>query len=209
MKISKKDKAEIDLIELRQQALHGRSYGSVDMFIAQMLERFHTGEYPKTGIWETDPTDTEAYAVSLPWYLNHQISQAIIRNEPQLIHDLAKAVARIHGDGKRRKNRTQGQGPAFEITPVDPVLLYALETTIGGTVPISKAQFKQSLFESRGIRISDKKAQRILRQIGAPAAKGGRPRKDNLQDPKPDNAKRKGKTQMTRREIGTHALNYW
>ena len=180
MKISKKDKAEIDAIEFRQKALYDRPYGSADMFVAQMLEAFHAGLYPKTGIWDIDPNDSEAFAVSLPWALNHFISQAIILNEPQFIHDLANAVTRIHGDAKRHRRRIRGHGPTFKIEAHDPALLHALETTAGGTLSVSKALLKQSVLESKGVRIGDKKAQRILRTIGATPDKGGRPKGKKL-----------------------------
>lgn len=185
MKISKKDKAEIDTIELRQKALYGRPYGSADMFVAQILEAFHAGRYPKTKLWAIDPNDSEAFAVSLPWALNHFISQAIILNEPQVIHDLANAVTRVHGDAKRPRRRTRGHGPNFEIEAHDPALLHALDTTAGGTLPVSKALLKRSVFENTGVRIGDKKAQRILRMIGAPPDKGGRPKGQKLPTQKP------------------------
>ena len=176
MKISKKDKAAIDALELQQTALYGRSYGSADMFVAQMLEAFHAGLYPKTGIWDIDPNDSEAFAVSLPWALNHFISQAIILNEPEFIHDLANAVTRIHGDAKRHRRRVQGQGPTFKVLPHNPALLHVVMTTAGSTVSVSKAEVKKSILQSTGEVIGDKKAQRILRMIGATPDKGGRPK---------------------------------
>ena len=198
MKISKQDKAGIDAIEFRQEALYGRPYGSADMFVAQILEGFHAGRFPKTGIWDIDPNDSEAFAVSLPWALNHDISQAIIRNEPKFIHDLANAVARIHGDAKRHRRRTRGHGPTFKIEAHDPALLHGLETIAGGTLSVSKALLKQSVFESTGVRIGDKKAQRLLRKLSIPADKGGRPPRVKASTVAPDHSQGKSSTQMIR-----------
>ena len=190
MKISKKDKAAIDALELQQTALYGRSYGSTDMFIAQMLEAFHAGRYPKTkSLWGFELNENDYYEVKLPWELTQFIIEAIILNEPEFIHDLAKAVTRIHGDAKRHRRRVQGHGPTFKVLPHDPALLHAVMTTAGSTVSVSKAEIKKSILQSTGKVIGDKKAQRILKMIGATPDKGGRPRKIMLAAKKPRQAK--------------------
>ena len=120
---------------------------------------------------------------TLPSGLSGALIEAIVNNKPGFIRNLAKAVTRIHGDGKKGRGRVQGHGSTFEVKPYDPAIVHALETVRGCTMPISKNVFMASVWESKGVRISKKKAQRVLRKVGASTDRGGRPRKSLVKDP--------------------------
>jgi hypothetical protein len=105
------------------------------------------------------------------------VEDAIIHNKPKILSDLAAAIKKIHGDGKRIKSRISGAGPTFKIEPNDPILLKGLELRAELKHGSKKSHFKQMVKQATGLQMGDKKAQRTLRKLGVPPSKGGRPRK--------------------------------
>ena len=109
--------------------------------------------------------------------LSHFVEYAITHNNPKSLHDLANAIKKIHGDGKRIKGRISGVGPTFEIEPHDPVLVAGLKLRAAQKLSSSKVDFQKAVQQATGLQMGDKKAQRTLRKLGVPPSKGGRPRK--------------------------------
>lgn len=105
------------------------------------------------------------------------VEDAIIHNRPKILSDLAAAIKKIHGDGKRIKSRISGAGPTFQIEPYDPILLKGLELRAESKLGSTKSHFKEMVKQATGLQMGDKKAQRTLRKLGVPPSKGGRPRK--------------------------------
>jgi hypothetical protein len=105
------------------------------------------------------------------------IEDAIIHNKPKILSDLAAAIKKIHGDGKRIKSRISGAGPTFKIEPYDPILLKGLELRAESKLGSTKSHFTEMVKQATGLQVGDKKAQRTLRKLGVPPSKGGRPKK--------------------------------
>jgi hypothetical protein len=105
------------------------------------------------------------------------VEDAIIHNKPKILSDLAAAIKKIHGDGKRIKSRISGAGHTFKIEPNDPILLKGLELRAESKLGSTKSHFKEMVKQATGLQMGDKKAQRTLRKLGVTPSKGGRPRK--------------------------------
>lgn len=105
------------------------------------------------------------------------VENAIIHNRPKILSDLAAAIKKIHGDGKRIKSLISGAGPTFKIEPYDPILLKGLELRAESKLGSTKSHFIEMVKQATGLQVGDKKAQRILRKLGVTPSKGGRPRK--------------------------------